>query len=159
MKRLNLLIIALLLISTSTFAQKFKYGHLNGQTTFQKMKEVLVADTALNKYVAQFENEIKKMNEEYASKVKDYQEKEAETNDLIKKSKADQINALNEKIQKFQTAAQEEVNKKRTELYTPIVEKFNAALKTVAKKNGYTMILDNSKGVLLYFEDTNQKIK
>ena len=150
MKKSFLLLIGIVFITFSGINAQ-KYGHINGDEVFAKMEEAKKADTELKKYVKGYEDEIKKMQDEYASKAKEYKASEKTMTDVIKKSRVDDLNALNEKLQKFQVSAQEDVIKKRTELYKPVNEKFKAALKKVAKKNGYKFIID--KRYLLYSED------
>jgi len=159
MKKIGLILSAVIILSATSYAQKFKYGHMNGEAIFQKMDKVKVADAQLKTFVAALEEQAKSMQEEYTKKVTDYKAKEATLSESVKTAQVGQINNLNESIQQFQISAQEDVNKKRNELYAPIVTEFNAALKSVAKKNGYKFIIDNSKGVLLYFDETDDVSK
>lgn len=149
MKKIFLLLSTVLLVSIVTNAQK--YGHINGDDVFAKMAEAKKADAELKKYVKGYEDEIKKMQTEYSEKAKAFKENEKTMTDVIKKSRVDDLKALNEKLQKFQVSAQEDVIKKRTALYEPVNKKFKAALKKVAKRKGYKFIID--KRYLLYFED------
>ncbi len=159
MKNIILVLIFVSGILFSASAQKFKYGHINGSVVFNEISDVKKADTVLKNFTAQFEEQIKKMSTEYEQKVKNYQDNEKVTNDLIKKTQIDEINALSEKIQKFQVAAQDAVNKKRDELYQPIIDKFQAALKKVSKDNGLRFIIDSSKVFLLYSDETDDVTK
>ncbi len=153
MKRLSLSVLILIFAFTSVSAQKFKYGHIDGNAVYKKMPETQKADTVYAKFVKQLEDQIKKMQDEYNAKVKEYQENEATLSDIIKQTKVDEINSLGERIKKFQVSAQTEANKKQKELYEPVREKFNEALKVVAKKYGYKFIID--KNALLYFDDAD----
>ena len=150
MKRFILLTVAVALLSISG-VQAQKYGHINGDEVFAKMEKAKKADAELKKYVKGYEDEIKKMQDEYAAKLKEYKEKEKTMTDVIKKSRVDDLNALNKKLQEFQVSAQNDIIKKRTELYKPVNEEFKKALKNVAKKKGYKFIID--KRYLLYSED------
>jgi len=154
MKKLAFILIASLFAFTGTTqAQKFKYGHIDGNTVYRKMPEVKKADTLYSQYVKALEDQIKSMQDEYNKKAKDYQDNETTLSDILKETKLDEIKSLGERIQKFQISAQEDAMKKQKEIYDPIRDKFNSALKSVAKKNGYTFIID--KNALLYFEDAD----
>jgi outer membrane protein len=159
MKKLILFSVLISGIFFSASAQKFKYGHLNGSVVFNEIPDVKKADTLLKNFTTQFEEQIKKMSTEYEQKVKNYQDNEAVTNDLIKKTQVEEINALSEKIQKFQVAAQDAVNKKREELYQPIITRFQDVLKKVSKDNGLRFIIDSSKGFLLYSDEADDVTK
>jgi outer membrane protein len=152
MKRISLLFVLLLSVSLLS-AQKFKYGHIDGNAVYQKMPEVKKADTIYSAYVKALEDQIKSMQEEYNMKAKDYQDNESTLSDILKETKIDELKSLGERIQKFQISAQEDAMKKQREIYDPIKKKFDAALKSVAKKHGYTFIID--KNALLYSEATD----
>ncbi len=153
MKKLSLLTLVLIIAFSGVNAQKFKYGHIDGQAVYKKMPETQKADTVYAHFVKQLEDQIKTMQDEYNTKMKEYKASEATLSDIVKQAKADEINSLGERIQKFQTSAQTEVNKKQKEIYEPIRKKFDAALKAVAKKYGYKFIID--KNALLYFDDAD----
>lgn len=154
MKNFTLLLSVIIMFSMSSLqAQKFKYGHIDGNAIYKKMPEVKKADTVYSAYVKQLENHIKGMQEEYQKKAKNYQANEKTLSDLMKQTQIDEIKGLGERIQKFQVSAQEDAIKKQKEIYDPIRKKFNNALKSVAKKNGYKFILDRS--TLLYFDEAD----
>lgn len=158
MKKNSLLVVVLLgflIFTTGLKAQKT--GHLNRDAVLEKMPEVKKADEDIRAYAQTFEDEIKSKQDEYSKKVEDYKAKEQAMNDVIKQSKIEELNALGEGIKKFQVSAQEEVIKKRNELFKPIVDKFDNALKSVAKKNNYKYIIDTRN--LLYFENTDDLTK
>jgi len=65
MRKLTLLLAAVLIFSvTNLNAQKFKYGHIDGNAVYKKMPEVQKADTIYTAYVKQLEDQIKSMQEE-----------------------------------------------------------------------------------------------
>ena len=148
MKKLTLLVLAVLISGITINAQKFKYGHIDGNSVYRKMPEVQKADTIYAAYVKALEDQIKSMQEEYNNKAKYYQDNESTLSDILKETKMDELKSLGERIQKFQISAQEDAMKKQNEIYEPVRKKFNDALKEVAKKYGYTFIID--KSALLY---------
>jgi len=155
----NILLVIILFSGINLFAQKAKYGHLNADSVLLKMPELQIADTKLKTVISELEAEIVEMNTNYETLVKTYNESESTWSDLIKQNKADEITSLSKRIEQFQISAQEEVTKSRTELYTPILEKFNKAVKDVATENDYKMIFDNGKGFLLYDDDEDDVTK
>ena len=157
MKKTILLTLIVMSAFSGINAQKFKYGHIDGQAVYKKMPEVQNADTVYAKFVKQLEDQIKSMQDEYNTKVKEYQNNEATLSDIVKQTKVDEINSLGERIKKFQISAQTEANKKQKEIYEPIRKKFDNALKIVAKKYGYKFIID--KNALLYFDDADDVTK
>jgi len=157
MKKLVLSTLILIIAFSGVNAQKFKYGHINGQAVYKKMPETQKADTLYAHFVKQLEDHIKSMQDEYNKKVNDYKANEATLSDVLKQAQVDEINSLGERIQKFQVSAQTEANKKQKEIYEPIRKKFDDALKAVAKKYAYKFIIDNN--ALLYFDDADDVTK
>jgi len=142
-------------LALTVSAQKTKIGYVNGTEIFNLMPEKQKADTVLTNYVTEFENEIKKMQDEYVSKATDFKETESGMSELIKQTKTEELNTLSKRIQDFQVSAQKEIQKKQIELYTPVREKFDQALKKIASQQGYKFIIDNSQGILLYSEESD----
>ena len=153
MKKLTLLVFAGLFSVLTISAQKFKYGHIDGNAVYKKMPEVQKADTVYTAYVKALEDQIKSMQDDYNLKAKDYQDNETTLSDILKETKIDELKSLGERIQKFQISAQEDAIKKQNEIYEPVRKKFNDALKEVATKNGYKFIID--KNALLYFDEAD----
>jgi outer membrane protein len=150
------LIAALILFSSSClFAQTPKFGHVNSTELLSSMPETKVADSALQKFGSSLESQLKTMNAEYDSKVADYKEKQSSMSDPIQQLKAKEISDLGDRIQAFQQSAQTSIQKKKEELYQPIIKKAEDAIHAVGKDKGYTYIFDSGVGVLLYFQDSD----
>ena len=150
------IIVAIVLLSTGfLYAQAPKFGHVNSTQLLSMMPETKAADSALQKFGSSLENQLKTMNAEYESKVSDYKEKQGSMADPIAKAKEKEISDLGDRIQEFQQSAQSSVQKKKEELYQPIIKKAEDAIHTVGKEKAYTYIFDSGVGVLLYFQDSD----
>lgn len=158
MKKLTTIIIAMLAIVASTYAQKVnKFGYLNSTELISMMPEALKADSVLQKYDADLLKLGQQMYEEYQKKAADAQAKiekkllSEEQIEIVGKELAD----LEKRIQDFQQQYEEKVGKKSEALFTPIRIKATDAIKAVAKANGYTYIFDSGAGSLLYAEESD----
>ena len=69
--------------------------------------------------------------------------------------KAKEINDLEQRIQDFQDSAQQSLQKKKEEIYTPIIKKAEDAIKGIAKEKGYSYIFDTSVGVVLFAQESD----
>lgn len=147
----GLFIMSLLLTAN---AQNPKIGHINSQDILTLMPEIKTADEDLQKYGQQLESQLKTMSAEYQSKIQAFQN-EPNMADAIKQTREKEIIDLQTRIQEFQETAQESIQKKKEELYSPILKKVENVIKEVAKDNNYTYILDTSYGLVLYFTDSN----
>ena len=94
------------------------------------------------------------MFHEYQSMIEDYQNNEANYDDLTKQDKIAEIQGLEQRLTTFQQSAQTSLQQKEQELLRPILEKAQKAIDEVAEKGKYTYILDSSSGVLLYQKDS-----
>jgi outer membrane protein len=144
-------------ISTASVlnAQNVKIGHVNSQEIISLLPEVKSAEANLQKFQQQLENQVKSMMTEYQTKIQAYQAEEAKMLESQKKDTAKEITDLEERIKEFQQSAQGDLQKKKEDLYSPILKKAEEAIKEVAKENGYTYILDIASGSVLYFTESN----
>lgn len=131
-------------------AQAKKFGHINSNDLLMLMPERKEAETKIQDEAKKLEQQLSAMTTEYQTKVADYQTNSATMTDLIKQTKAKEIQDLEQRIQDFQQNAQESLQKKESELLKPIIDKAKKAIEDVAKEGGYGYIFDTSAGVILY---------
>jgi len=75
--------------------------------------------------------------------------------DAMKEVKMKEIQDLQNRIESTQQSAQEKIQNKKQEVYAPILEKADKAIKAVAKEKNYDYIFDQSGGSLLYGKETD----
>lgn len=146
-------LLLILILSLSGFginAQNKKMGHINSNDLLLLMPERKEAETKIQEEAKKLEQQLSTMTAEYQTKVTDYQTNSATMTDLIKQTKAKEIQDLEQRIQDFQQNAQESLQKKEQELLKPIIEKAKKAIEDVAKEGGYGYVFDTSAGVILY---------
>src|SRR5262249_7588146 len=136
-------------------AQSLKFGHINSADLIQMMPETKAADTAQNKYRKSLEDQLKTMTAEYQNKLQDYQSKSGTMQDAIKATKEKELEDLGQRIQDLQQTAQESIQKKKEELYGPILKKADDAIKAIAKEKSYAYIFDTSAGAVLFAQQSD----
>jgi outer membrane protein len=144
------LIIAFL---TFSFTQNFygqKFGHINSNDLLLLMPERKEAEATLQKEAQELEKTLTSMTEEYQKKLSDYQSTVQTMSDVLKETKAKEIQSIEQRIQEFQVSAQEALQKREGELLQPIIEKARAAVKKVAEANKYSYVFDSGLGVLVH---------
>ena len=143
----------ILVVSTmNVLAQSKKLGHINSDSLLKIMPGRDSAYIKIQIEVASYEAQIKTMQTEYDTKASDYTTNLSTMSELIKTTKLAELQDLQARIEKFQTSAQEALQKKQTELLQPIIDKAKKAIEDVAKENGFSYIFDSAIGVLLYTE-------
>ena len=155
MKKILITLVALTLVVGASFAQGLKLGHINSNQLLSIMPETKAADSVLQKFGTSLQNQLQTMNTEYEGKVGDYKKNEASMLDAVKEMKVKEITDLEDRIREFQQSAQENISKKKEEIYAPILKKAEEAIKGIAKEKGYTYIFDAGVGVLLYSQDSD----
>jgi outer membrane protein len=148
---------AILMLCTAFMAnaQSLKFGHINSTDLLSMMPEIKVADSTLQSFGKSLENQLKTMTNEYQSKIADYRANEATMAEPVKQARAQEIGDLEQRIQEFQESAQQSIQKKKEELYSPVVKKAEDAIKAVAEDKKYSYIFDTSVGVVLFAQESD----
>ncbi len=134
MRKLFYLAVIALLTTTGVFAQTTKFGHINSAELLQQMPATKAADSSLQKYARELDSQYKTMVTEYQSKLQSFQNGSELMADAVKSSKIKELTDLETRIQDFQETAQESVQKKKQEIYSPIIDKAEKAIKDVARE-------------------------
>jgi outer membrane protein len=154
MKKITLLTALFGTFISASYAQN-KFGFINSRELLEVMPEVKKADSSLQIYAKSFQDQLESMSKEYESKVKDFQANEKTMNEAVKEVKVKEVQQLQERMETLQQSAQEKTSKKREEMYNPILEKADKAIKDVAKENKYDYIFDASGGAILFAKDSD----
>ncbi len=158
MKKVCLVLIVLSIAFAGNAQQKLKFGHLNSNDLLETMPDKATAQKTLQDFSKQLEDQLLAMQEELEKKYNEYLEKKDNMTDLIKKNKEEELMSLQQRIQTFQTNAQQELQKKEQELLKPIIDKAKKAIEDVCKENGYTYVFDTGTGALLYYPKDSDDI-
>lgn len=132
-----------------------KLAHINLDSLLRSMPESDSARKTGQAHYQMLENEVESMNKEYQEKVQDYQAHEATYTELIKNTKQQEINDLGQRIQAFQTSAQQDLQKFNDSITKPIINKAKNAVNKVAQEHHYSYVFDTSSGVILYCEPSD----
>lgn len=150
MKTVKILVVAVLaLVSTSAFGQK--YAIIETSAVMQKMIERDSVQSKLEETQKRINAEYQAMVEEFNKKVQEYQNQASTLSKPMAQQKEKELSNLQQSIESYQVAAQQEINAKQAELLQPITEKINAEIEKIGKSGGYTFVF--SKDVPLYFNE------
>ena len=145
------LAVALVMGSTSLFAQKF--GRINTQEIIMAMPETKTMQENMETYAKELQDNIETMNVEFNTKLQDFQKNYNTFSDAIKEMKEKELQDMQNRTREFQERAQQDYQKKQNELLGPIIEKAKAAIDKVSAANAYTAVFDTSTGSLAYFDE------
>lgn len=148
-------IVCLVSICSTSFAQVLKFGHINSALLVTMMPESKSADSALDKYSKDIENQLTTMTAEFNAKRDDYRMKMADLSDIVRAMKEKELGDLQSRIADFRDSANEAYQKKKESIYQPIFKKASEAIHALAKEGGFSYIFDSSYGFLLYAPDSD----
>ena len=154
MRKLVVLVAVMLTLGSTTYAQQLKLGYINSLELLSLMPEVQPADAALEKYAKSLDATYTGMLTEYQNKLVDFEKNQDKWTPDNQEVKIKELQDYEKRIQDFQTSSTEKLNKKREELYAPILEKADKAINAVATEGGYTYIFDASTGSLLFAKES-----
>ena len=162
MKRVRIYLLLVALVATytaSSYAQKSpKIGHINSQELLAAMPETDSAQVKIQKIAKEFEDQLEVMQVEFNTKYQDYLQKQKTYTDLVRSAKENELQDLQSRIQEFQYTAQQEIEKQRNEIFQPIIDKAQKAVKDVARENGFTYVLDTGTGAVVYWSDDSEDL-
>ena len=135
-------------------AQSFKFGHINSDELFMLMPERDSLIAQLEEHKAELANMEEIMTVEFNNKYNDYITNLETLSDLVRTTKEEELQSIQDKIADFRQRAQQDMQQKQTELTQPVLQKAEQAIKDVAKANGFTYIFDLARGPIIYFDDS-----
>jgi len=147
--------VAAILFSGNVIAQSAKFGHINGQELIMAMPERDSAEVKLKAYGADLSEQIEQLYVEYNNKTQNYQQKRTTMTDAIREAREKELAELEQRIREFETTAQQDYQRMQGEMMKPIMEKADAAIKKVAKQQGFLYVFDISAGGVVYFSENS----
>ncbi len=154
-KLISLILIFAMGIVYSADAQKI--GHLDASTLLSNYSQMKSANSQLEAFKTQkskqLETKAKQLEEFYMATMKQIQD--GTLSPIQQKEKETTLQQKQAELQKLEMTAQQEAVKKQEELFQPIIEKVNAAIKKVGETNGYDYIFDSSIGAILHFKNSD----
>jgi len=151
--------VGLISVSMTTFSQTtLKIGHVD-------IAEILVALPERDSAAAVIEKETKEMQSTYDDMtavynkmLDDYEKGQSTFSELVKKNKESELLDKEKRLQEFEQNASADLQKRNSDLIKPILDKILKAVDKVAAENGFTYILDVSKGSVVYTSKDSQNI-
>jgi outer membrane protein len=153
------LLSAAALLSVNLFCQaQLKIGHVNYDEIMLALPARDSAQAILDKESKELQAGYEELTVTYNKMYDDYQKGLAGFSATVRKLKEDELMDKQKRISDYGQNASAAIQKRNTELLTPIIEKINKAINKVALDNGFTYILDISKGSVVYTAPDSQNI-
>ena len=144
----------MLLLPLSMVAQEIKIAVVNTDNIFNDMPENSAIESQLMEIMERYQSELQSMNAEYTRKVSELNEQQESLPDNIKATRIGDIEDLQGRMEILYQAGEQEISKKREELYAPVIDKLQKAIDEVGEENGYTIMFNPHPQILLYTSKT-----
>lgn len=138
----KLIVLLCMILPLGVMAQDMKIAFVNVGEVFSLMPENSNIEKELVALNEKYTSELKTMQEEYQRKASDYIAQQDSLTENIKLRRMQEIEDLRERVDSFVSVAQQDMERKRQELFQPVQEKVMKAINDVGSENGYTYIID-----------------
>ncbi len=138
--------LSLVVAAPSTFAagEADKVAVVDFAKIFQQMPETKQAQATMQVAAAPVQKEITRLNQDYQKSLNAYKAAKP----AAKAQKESDVSQKAQALQKYQQEQGAIIQKKEQELIVPIQDKIKAAVKSIAQKEGFGLVLD--KGVYVW---------
>jgi outer membrane protein len=145
---------ALLALCVGIASSQAKIGYVDSQAIMQKLPEGQDAQRQLDGLVAQWQGEIKKMQDEWQKKYEEYDKKKLIMSDQTRAEAEQELVTLEKKVtdyrnQKF--GPNGEMFTKQNDLLKPVQDRIFKAIQDVALEENYDYVFDKSGQILLLY--------
>jgi outer membrane protein len=146
-------VLCLALMASVSMAQ-MKIGHITSETIMKTLPEAVDAQRTLDALVAQWENELKKMQDDWKKKFEDYDRRKLILTDQSRAEAERELRTLDQAITDYRNrkfGQNGELFQKQNEVMKPIQNKMFKVLEDIAKEEGYDYVFDRSGEILLLY--------
>lgn len=150
MKKLFILLGVILGVSTVS-AQKF--ARVNLQEIVVAMPEFDQAQKNLEAFGKDLQEQMEQIQVEFNNKLADFQKNQGTMAASVKQMRQQELEQLQQRFAEFQQIAQQDFQKKESELLEPVQKKANEAVNKVAKSAGYLAVFNTAVPSLAYFDE------
>ena len=142
-----------MLAPMSIFAQKF--AHFDMSKVLPEMAEYQTASADIQKLQSQYQEELERLQKEYTTKAEELQKLSEDKNaaQAILQSKAQDLQKMEQSIQDFYNASQQDLQKQQGEKMEIIQTKVMAAIRKLGEAGNYVYVVDISTGAIPFVNE------
>lgn len=137
-KKLIFVLAVAIALPVAVNAQKF--GIVNADEIVNILPEFKAMQDQIAEASKRYEDEFKKLTEEFDKKYTEFQALPQDTPDSIKERRLAELQELDGKMQQFRNTAQQDLQRQQQTLLAPIEQKIVDAINAVGSEGGYTFI-------------------
>jgi len=131
-----------------------KFGHINTQEVIIAMPEIAGIQQALADLESEWENVMLQMQEEFFTKLREFQERQATMPESIREMRQSELADLEQRIVAFRQTANADLQRRQMELMAPVIERIRVAIEAVGTENNFTYIFDLATNGIVFQSPT-----
>lgn len=161
MKRLKSLLIAgvVFLGTMQTMNAQAKTAHVDVNEIISKMPAMLDAKKQLEKLQTTYDTEYKTMVDEYQAKIRKYDQEADAVGDAVNATRQTEVQDLIKRITDYGENAKKELQKKESDLVSPLIDKIKASITKVGKAKGFQYVLNAAELLVADGPDLTPDVK
>lgn len=144
----TLLIAAIAFLGAQTINAQAKVAHVDTYEILTKMPAMIDAQNQLKKLSETYDKEYKTLVDEYQAKIKKYDTESTTVSEAVNQTRTTEVQDMIKRINEYKETAQNDLQKKETDLMKPLQEKIKASIQKVGKAKGFQYIM-NAENLLL----------
>ena len=154
MKHLSkFLLAAFLLISTTSFGQNLKFGHIDIEQLVSVMPDRDSAVAILNKYGMTLQETLQDMQIEFQTKYNTFERQQATWTAAVLETRRKELQELDQRLAEYQQSAQEEYAQMQNALVAPVYQQAQATVEKIGRDKGLVYVFNTSNQPLLYIDE------
>ncbi|MGD0038115.1 MAG: OmpH family outer membrane protein [Bacteroidota bacterium] len=165
MKKILALVAFLLVLCAIQANAQMKIAYFNSEAIMKQLPDAQDAQKQLDQFVADWQQELNKMQDEWKKKFDDYDKRKLIMTEQRRADAERELRDMDQKIVDFRTqkfGQNGELFNKQNELMKPVQDRVFKAVQDVAREDGYDYVFDKSGDILLMYAnekyDLTQKI-
>lgn len=143
-----------MLASVSPALAQQKIGHVNVEAIMKRLPDAADAQKQLDALVAEWQNELTRLQNEWKGKFDEYDQKKLIMTDARRAEAERELRALDQRIADYRTqkfGQNGELFTKQSELMKPVQDRVFKAIQDVATEEGFDYVLDQSGEILMMY--------
>jgi outer membrane protein len=165
MKKILPLIVFLLMLCATQARAQTKIAYFNSEAIMKQLPDAQDAQKQLDQFVADWQRELNKMQDEWKKKFDDYDKRKLIMTEQRRADAERELRDMDQKIVDYRTqkfGQNGELFNKQNELMKPVQDRVFKAVQDVAREDGYDYVFDKSGDILLMYAnekyDLTQKV-
>jgi outer membrane protein len=153
----RILVLLTLAVAVAVAADGMKIGFIYSEQIMLEYQEAIDAMKKLEAEAVELQKVYQEMQQDYQTLIEDYEKRKLVSSDAWKKQKQKEIISKEQQLQSYQLehfGQDGSIYKKEEEYLGPVLDKINETLKRIGDEEGYSYIMDASKGTIVHADES-----